>query len=131
MSLNKNLLLILASLALLAGGIFFSWSQKKSYKETYKELVETKKEISTIKSLQRVWGAKGVSKKIHLALSKIPVSKKSILLKRKKVNITFNNLTDKELNYALGKLASLPLQFRELKINKVNDNFNMECLCAW
>jgi hypothetical protein len=131
MKLDRGAIFILLSLAILASGVAFNYFKKREFLDSFKQFQTIKREIAYIKKAQKVWNTKGITKKIHMALKRIPSAKKSILLKRKKVQIKLKNLNSKSLNYALGRLASLPLQFRDLKIKKVGENFNLECLCVW
>ncbi len=129
--MNKNILIVLIAALFAIFAIAFSYYQKHQFNQELHQINTTKKEILYIKDLERIWSAKGIKRKIQRALSQINSRKKTIEIKRKKVTINLNDLTDKEINKALSKLASLPLQFKELKLNKSGENFNMECKCVW
>lgn len=129
--MNKNIIIIAVAALFALGGFAFSYYQKMQFNKELQELEQTKKEIFYIKELERVWSAKKMKMKIYNALQNINNRKKTITINRKKVTIYLNDLTDKEINKALSKLASLPLQFQELKLNKSGENFNMECKCVW
>jgi len=132
MKIAKDTLLIMLSALILLAAIIFDISAKNGYKNRVKELRVESKEIREVASLQRLWGAKGIKSKLDRVLRVIPNSKRKVVnIKRTKAQLSFVNLTDKELNRLLGKLASLPLRFKTLSVNRVNENFNLECLCVW
>ena len=132
MSINKNIIALGVGSLFLIASIAYSVTMKKSYEENLKE---TKTQISAIKSvaaLQKLWSAKGEIRKLNSILKIIPNSKKvGINIKRSKASLNFVNLTDRELNKILTKLAMQPLRFKKLKISRNGEKYSMECLCVW
>jgi len=132
MSINKNIIALGVGSLFLIASIAYSVAMKKSYEENLKE---TKTQISAIKSvaaLQKLWSAKGEIRKLNSILKVIPNSKKvGINIKRSKATLNFVNLTDRELNKILTKLAMQPLRFKKLKISRNGEKYSMECLCVW
>ncbi len=132
MNVSKNIIALAIGLLLLIGSIFYSVTMKRSYEKSLQEAKTEVKEITTVASLQRLWKAKGEIKKINTILQTVPSSKKAgISVKRSKATLSFKNLTDKELNKILTKLAMQPIQFKSLKILRSGENYSMECLCVW
>jgi len=129
---NKNLIVIALSLLFLIGAIFFSYTQKKSLEQTIKQVKEESLEVKRVATLSALWKGKGIKSKIERIINSIsPNKKERFQIKRGKVEIKLNSLTDKELNRVLTKLAMLPLQFKKLQIVKSGDNFILECSCVW
>jgi len=126
---NKSSLLIVASALLLAGSIFFSYSAKKSFLQTTKEIKQNSSEIIYTQDLQRLWRPKGIKSKLQNGLKSINF--KGYNIEKNKIIVNSKNLNYRDLNNALNKLASLPLKFEELKITRNGENFNLECLCDW
>ena len=132
MSISKNVIALIVGLLFLIGSIFYSVSMKSSYKTSLQESKAKVDEIKKVASLQRLWKAKGEIKKINTILQSVPNSKKAgVTVKRSKAILNFKNLTDKELNKILTKLAMQPIQFKKLKISRSGENYSMECLCVW
>jgi len=130
--MNKNIILIAISLLFLVGSIIFSYLQKKNYYNSLNRVKQESIEVKEVASLQQLWKAKGIKKRIQRVIGPIaPAKKERVNFKRNKVDIKLNTLTDKELNRVLTKLSTLPLQFKKLKIVRSGDEFILECLCVW
>jgi len=132
MSISKNMIALAIGVIFLIGSIFYGITMKSSYQKSLKESKVKIDEIKTVASLQRLWKAKGEIKKINNILQSLPSSKKTnVSVKRSKATLGFVNLTDKELNKILTKLAMQPIQFKKLKILRSGEKYSMECLCVW
>jgi len=130
--MNKNILIVALSALFLLGSIVYDFTQKRAFNKTVQEVKEQKAEIISVGAMQDLWGAKGVIGKLKRALNAIPPQKRAIAqVKRSKAKIVLQNLTDKELNRVLSKLAMLPVQFKNLNIQRTGENYSMECLCVW
>ena len=129
--MNKNVIAIIIGTILLIGGIGYNLYIKTKYKREVNSINNQIDEIQYIKNLKRVWTPKQIKSKITKALNNIPNSNKKVIIKRSHAQISLKNLNDRSLNIALGKLASLPLNFKELTINKNGDKFGLECKCDW
>lgn len=129
--MNKNLILLTISLIFLIGSIAFSFTQKKEFANSLERVKKDTLEVNSVASLQQLWKAKGVKSKIEKILKPIASSKKSLLFKRSKVEIKLKNLSDRELNRVLTKLAMLPISFRKLQVVRKGEQFSLECLCVW
>jgi hypothetical protein len=126
---NRGSILILAALIFLGGSILYNYKTKSFYKSESKRVALEQKEVLQTKDLQKLWRAKGMKSKLEKALAQF--RSKSLKIERKKAIIDAKNLNYTELNKMLNKLASLPLQFRDLVVSRSGDNFNLECTCVW
>jgi len=126
---NKGSLIVIASLIFLALSVLFSYNAKKQFIQENKRVKAEIVELKQIQDLQNLWRAKGMKSKLNKALASF--SPKDLKIERKKAILKANNLNYTQLNKMLNKLASLPLQFQELKVDKNGDNFNLECKCVW
>ena len=132
MSISKNAIAIGLSALFLIASIAYSLTMKNSYTRSVQEAKVQGLEIESVASLQKLWGAKGEIKKINTILQSVSNDKKvGIDVKRSKASFNFVNLTDRELNKILTKLAMQPVQFKKLKINRSGENYSLECLCVW
>ena len=127
--MNKEIIAILVGVFILFSAIGYNFYIKNSFKKEIKEINSNIEQIEYINNLKKVWSPKGIKSKIKQTISSI--SNKKIELKRSKATISLKNLSDRELNRVLGKLASMPINFKLLNINKSGDKFNMECKCDW
>ena len=132
MSISKNVIALGFGALFLAGSIAYSISMKNSYIKSVQEVKAKVSEIESVAALQKLWSAKGEIKKINSILKALPDAKKvGIDIKRSKASLNFVNLTDKELNRILTKLAMQPVRFQKLKISRSGEKYSMECLCVW
>lgn len=129
--MSKNLIAILISILILIGSVAYDFAAQKSYYNSLNSINKEIDEIKYIKNLKRVWSPKSIKKRIQKALSSVNSSNKKIFIKRKKATITLKSLDEKKLNSALGKLASLPLNFTQLQVTKSGNKFQLECKCDW
>ena len=133
MNLNqyKNELIVGLSFLLMLMAFFYKNAQLSSQAE---ELFAMKQEVRNFKEIiayKRVWGDKGLSKKIDKLQSVVPVSKVAWSKKGKKLTARYMELTPKELNKMMTKLMSLAVQITQLDISRSGENYNVECKCKW
>jgi len=133
MNLNhyRNELIVGLSFVLMLLAFLYKNGQISSQAE---QLFMMKQEVRDFKEMlahKRIWGDKGLSKKIDKLQSVVPVSKVTWSKKGKKLTAHYNSLTSKELNKMMTKLMSLAVQITELDIVRVGENYNVECKCKW
>lgn len=133
MNLNqyRNELIVGLSFLLMLMAFFYKNAQLSSRAE---ELFAMKQEVRNFKEIiayKRVWGDKGLSKKIDKLQSVVPVSKVAWSKKGKKLTARYMELTPKELNKMMTKLMSLAVQITQLDISRSGENYNVECKCKW
>jgi hypothetical protein len=110
---------------------FYKNAQVSSQAE---QLFAMKQEVRGFKEIiayKKIWGDKGLSKKIDKLQTVVPTSKVTWSKKGKKLTVRYVGLTPKELNKIMTKLMSLAVQIIELDIAKSGENYNMECKCKW
>ena len=129
--MSKNILAIAIATLFLIGSIVYNYSARKSYEDNLNRINTQIDDIKYIKNLKRVWSAKAITKKINKALSSVPAKSKKVLIKRKKATVSLKSLNERTLNTTLSKLASLPINFRELKVGKSGNLYELECKCDW
>ena len=130
--MNKILLIVSAALLILIASIAFDISQKRAYYQNQAKVQKDIDEIKSVAAMQRLWKAKGIKSKINRILNLIPANKrKNVKLSRSKAQLNLSNLSDRELNKVLSKLAMLPIEFKSLNIKRENQNYSLECLCVW
>jgi len=129
----KNELILLLSL-LFALGAFIYKNSVNNY--VLENKVTTEKTISDIKSIEnykKQWANKKMAKKVKIFQNLVEQSKvKSFSKKSFKFNVSYINLTAKELNKITNKLLNMPLQIVLLNIEESSKNkFKMELKCKW
>ena len=133
MNLNhyRNELIVGLSFLLLLAAFFYKNAQLSSQAE---QLFAMKQEVRNFKEIiayKRVWGDKGLSRKIDKLQTVVPSSKVTWSKKGKKLTARYRGLTSKELNKMMSKLISLAVQITELSITRSGENYNVECKCKW
>ena len=127
----RNELIVLLSFILMLAAFFYKNAQVASQAE---QLFSMKQEVRNFKEIiayKRLWGDKGLSKKIDRLKTVVPASKVTWSKKGKKLTARYSGLTPKELNKMMTKLMSLPVQIAGLDIARVGENYNVECKCKW
>jgi len=129
--MNKNTIIIALSTLFLIGAVAFSYIQKQNFFKELEDIKVQKQEIEQTIALQKLWKAKKVKSKIESALSFLKNDQKYLKIDKNKAVVNLANLNEKELNRVLSKLASMPIQLKNLDIKKVGNNFTLECKCVW
>jgi hypothetical protein len=127
----RNELLVGLSFLVMLLAFFYKNTQIDSQAE---QLFAMKQEVRDFKELvahKRVWGDKGLSKKIDKLHTVVPASKVTWHKKGKKLTAHYNGLTPKELNKMMTKLMSLAVQITKLDIMREGENYSVECKCKW
>ncbi|BAF70988.1 hypothetical protein [Sulfurovum sp. NBC37-1] len=124
-------LIVGISFFLMLIAFFYKNAQVSSQAEQLFTMKQEVRDFKEIIALKRVWGDKGLSKKIDRLQSIVPVSKVTWNKKGKKLTARYKELTSKELNKLMTKVMSLAVQIIELDISKSGENYNVECKCKW
>jgi len=130
----QNELMVLMALIVLA----FSMSYKlSSYNDLKMQTLESAKFISImddIVTMKKLWKKnKTIPNKLEEIKSTLAESKiNKFEIDKKKAHIILQTLNGTELNNILGKkIASIPLQIKELIITRDGDNYRLELKCKW
>ena len=129
--MNKNSIIIALSTLFLIGALIFSYIQKQKFFKELEDIKVQKQEIVQTIALQKLWRAKRVKSKIESAVASLKNNQKYLKIDKNKAVVNLANLNEKELNRVLSKLASMPIQLKNLDIKKVGNNFTLECKCVW
>jgi len=133
MNLNhyRNELIVGFSFILILIAFFYKNTQVSSQAEQLFAMKQEVRDFKEIIAYKKIWGDKGLSKKIDKLQTVVPSSKVRWSKKGKKLTARYVGLTPKELNKIMTKLMSLAVQITELDIAKSGENYNMECKCKW
>jgi len=133
MNLNhyRNELIVGLSFILVLIAFFYKNTQVSSQAEQLFAMKQEVRDFKEIIAYKKIWGDKGLSKKIDKLQTVVPSSKVRWSKKGKKLTARYVGLTPKELNKIMTKLMSLAIQITELDIAKSGENYNMECKCKW
>ncbi|WP_292657746.1 hypothetical protein [Nitratifractor sp.] len=129
---QRNLLLLGLALAITLAAFLFKTVQHRELEQKQKQTQIALAQIQKTVALEKIWRGKGLPKKLDRLKNEFPKEKiKAFRFKHKKAAIAFQNLSGRELNRLVSKLASLPLQFKTLVIERQKDRYSMECTCLW
>ena len=133
MNLNRyrNELLVGLSFLLMLGAFFYKNAKISSQAEQLFVMKQEIRDFKKVIAIKRVWGGKGLSKKIDKLKMIVPGSKVTWSKKGKKLTVCYTGLTAKELNKIMTKLMSLGVQIMELNITKSDTTYTMEFKCKW
>ncbi|MEA1953592.1 MAG: hypothetical protein U9O24_04320 [Campylobacterota bacterium] len=133
MNLNnyKNELIVLFMLLLMISAIFYKNNQINVQGSNAVEVQNNIVAFKEIVSLKRVWGDKGLTKKVEKLQKLINVSKVKWSKKSKKVTAIYKGLTAEELNKLVTKILSLAVEIQKLEIQKKSSTYDVEFKCKW
>jgi len=87
--------------------------------------------LEEIAGLQKIWGDKHLFKKLESAKKIIPPSKMTWKKEGNKVSASLRGLLPSEVNRITTKLLNVPVQIRQLKVEKQGSVYKMEFSCKW
>jgi len=127
----RNELVVGLSFLLMIFAFIYKNEQISSQAEKVFMMKQSVIELKEIIEYKRIWGDKGLTKKIDKLKNIVPSSKITWSKKGKKLTVKYKDLTPKELNKLMTKILSLAIQIVELDILKSGENYNMEFKCKW
>ena len=124
--------MVLIGVLLLLGGIGYQQGMIRRLDASLALSRSAAQEITETKTLQKVWGTKGIKGRIAaLRRAVSPDKVKMFDQKKTKLNLHFADLTGAELNTVSTKIASLPVRIEEFAITRTGRQYEMRCTCAW
>jgi len=128
----QNELMVLIGVLLLLGGIGYQQGMIRRLDASLALSRSAAQEITETKTLQKVWGTKGIKGRIAaLRRAVSPDKVKMFDQKKTKLNLHFADLTGAEINTVSTKIASLPVRIEEFAITRTGSQYEMRCTCAW
>lgn len=124
-------LIVGISLFVMLIAFFYKNTQVSSQAQQLFAMQQEIREFREIIALKRIWGDKGLTKKIDKLKSIVPQSKVTWSKKGKKLTAKYKDLSPKELNRLMTKMMSLAVQITKLDITKSGENYHVECKCKW
>jgi len=124
-------------LILLASFIFMILAYGYKSNQVSTQLVEANKikhsiiELKEVIALKKLWSDKKTSLKVKKFRNTISNQKTKWSNKRKKLTVSYDNLTPNELNKVTTKILNIPVQLIKLKIDKTNKQYRVEIKCKW
>jgi len=127
----QNELIVLLALCVMLGAFFYKSIKVSSGADNATSLQHSVNEFKEIVALKKVWGDKGISKKVTALEKLIPASKVTWSKRSKKLTASFKGLSSSELNKLSNKILSLAVQIQLLDIEKTGSLYNVEFKCKW
>ena len=127
----QNELIVLLALMLMAGALLYKNGEISSQAQEEVALKHSIAELREIIALKKVWAGKKISKRVDKLKALIPRSKVKWSKKGKRVTAIYDGLSAKELNKLISKILNLPIEIRELDIEKRDASYHVEFKCKW
>ena len=116
--------------ALIALG--YRYHQKQELTRLQRQNAQILQEIRETVQLQRIWNTRGVREQLEKLRRELPGKIVNAFdLRRRELHIRLKGLDSRLLNRVVTRLGALPLQFRELRIDRRGKSYALECRCAW
>jgi len=88
-------------------------------------------ELKEVVALEKIWGDKGIQKKVDSLQKVISASKVTWTKRQNKITASYKGLNSKELNKLTTKILNTPVVITLLDIATSGSNYNMEFKCKW
>jgi len=123
---------ILGALLFALIALNYRYHQKRELTRLQSQSAQTLREIDETIQLQRIWNTRGLREKLETLRRELPGNLvKAFDLRRRELRIRLEGLDSRLLNRVVTRLGALPLQIRELQIDRQGKTYTMECRCAW
>ena len=120
------------SLLVAAGALAYHLHEKNRMETAISESQKGIAEIRETIALKQFWQSKEMKRRLSAIQSSVPGGKMTRFeIARKKLTLSAKELSGRQLNRLLGKIAALPLQIEKLQIKRLNDHYRLECRCKW
>jgi hypothetical protein len=127
----QNELIVLAALILFAGAFLYKQSREAAAVSGAKQVRQELSEVRRLIDLKKIWGSSKLSQKVDKLKGAVPPSKIKWQKKARKLHATFSTLSAREVNTVVTKILNLPVEIEELKIDKSDRTYQVECRCKW
>jgi len=123
--------LIITSLIILVFSIGYKNMKLSSGVENIQETRESILEFKELIILKKRWGDKKIFKKVDILKKIVPSSKVKWQKKSRKLSVSYNKLSSKELNKVVTKILNLAVEIVQMDITRDDKIYNMEFKCKW
>ncbi len=127
----QNELMVLLALIVMSGALLYKNGQISSQVQKEVALKHSITELREIIALKKVWADKKISTRVDKLKAVIPESKLKWSKKGRRITAIYEGLSAKELNKLISKILNLPVEIRELNIEKEDKTYHVEFKCKW
>jgi hypothetical protein len=128
----QNELIVLVALLVLVAGIAYRYAMHARLERVSVRAQKTEQQIRDIGVLKKVWSTKGLKNQAAKLRNAVPTaSVQSFELGNQELKASFGPLSSQQLNDLTTKIASLPLRWQELTIERNGKNYTVRCRCSW
>ena len=127
----QNELIVAAALLLFAGGWLYKHQKQTGEIEHAKEVRQELAEVKQLIALKKIWGDPKKLKKVDMLHKSVSSGKMTWQKSAKKLHVVFARLSAHEVNTVVTKILNLPVQIKQLEINKNGNAYHAECTCKW
>jgi len=123
--------MVLLALIVMSGALLYKNGQISSQVQKEVALKHSITELREIIALKKVWADKKISTRVDKLKAVIPESKLKWSKKGRRITAIYEGLSAKELNKLISKILNLPVEIRELNIEKEDKTYHVEFKCKW
>jgi hypothetical protein len=93
---------------------------------------EAEHQMRDITTLKKVWSTQGLRTKAAALRNAVPsASVQSFAMGKQELKAAFSPLNSQQLNALTTQLASLPLRWQMLEIERKGKKYTVRCRCSW
>lgn len=127
----KNEIIVALSILLLLSGLAYKHIKSTSSVENQLNTKYAAREFKELIALKNRWSDKKMSKKIDKLRKLAPVQKVKWNKKGKKLDVSYKELTSKELNKIVTSILNMAIQIDQLNIKNNISSYDLELKCKW
>lgn len=128
----QNEVIVLAALILMIAGYLYKSSYANALDRVKTEVAISVTEIGRIVVLKKQWGDETLTTRIDRLKQNIATDKiKMFGVKSKKLEASFQGLSDKEMSSIIVNLEKIAVQIVKLSAKHQSDGYSLEILCKW
>ncbi len=127
----QNELIVAAALLLFAGGWLYKYQKQTGEIAHAREIRQELAEVKQLIALKKIWGDPKTAKKVDMLQKSVAPGKVTWQKSAKKLHAVFAGLSAREVNTVVTKILNLPVQIKQLEIDKNGNAYHVECTCKW
>ena len=128
----QNEAIVLAAFIVMAAGYVYKSNYLNSFDRVKAEVAASIAETGRIIGLKKQWGDETLTKRIDKIKKDIAPDKiKLFSVKSKKLQASFQGLSDKEMNGIILRLENIAVQIVKISAKHQGDSYSLEIICKW
>ena len=128
----QNEAIVLLAFIVMTAGYLYKSNSADSLDRVKSEVALSATEIGEIIVLKKQWSSEKLTESVNkINLNIAPDKIKQFGIKSKKLQASYRELSDKEMNGIILKLQNIAVQIIKLDVKRQGNSYTMEIVCKW